>query len=67
LPWPAWMSALPAVSMMTGLQHHTQFISVEMESHNVFCLGWLGTGIFLMLASYAAWDDRHVLLHSAIG
>jgi hypothetical protein len=53
--------------MMTGLQHHTQFISVEMESHNVFCLGWLGTGIFLMLASYAAWDDRHVLLHSAIG
>jgi hypothetical protein len=39
---------------MTGIYHSTQLSSVEMESHNLFCLGWPGTSILPISASQVA-------------
>jgi hypothetical protein len=42
---------LPTVAGMTGLYHHAQFFSVEMESRELVCLGWPGTMILPISAS----------------
>jgi hypothetical protein len=46
---------LPAIAGMTGTYHHSQFFSVEMASHTLFCLNWSRAVILPISASKIAW------------
>jgi hypothetical protein len=38
---------------MTGLHHCPQLLSVQMESHRLFCLGWLQISILISTSRVA--------------
>jgi hypothetical protein len=57
----------PVIAGMTGMHHNAQLFSIEMESHELFCLGWLGTVILPISVSHIAWDDRYIPPVPAIG
>jgi hypothetical protein len=62
LPRLAWTTILLfysyAITGMTGMRQHTWLFSIEIGSHELFCLGWPGTMILLISASCIAWNDR---------
>jgi hypothetical protein len=56
----------PTIAGMTGVHHHTQLLSVEMCSHELFSWAGLEQRCFPVSVFQVAWDDRYALLHQAV-